>query len=594
MLPFYLRRRKRLFPFSAVATLTASASLSGALFCDAPPAFAQGVVGNLKITRQVQVSRGPLTSGVTPQFVPARNNQGVVSGQAIRTLKRSLAEITFRDKSVLRINERTDLVLQDSAALRSVQLSSGVVWVRVAKGTATQVETPSATAVARGTDFVVRVLPEGGTQLTVLSGRVDMIVTNQTVSVGAGETITAADGPNGGVVLPGAPSGIPAGDLPEELGGSLPGWWNAFSLDSGLSVTPGSNFAFGLRSSPLTEIIQQSAVDNKGFRPQGNQSVNPNTGTGLNVSVDTRSAFRGDTITDFTNYQFRLLDRNDTSLTLLGVGAAVSLFGNAASGSGFKVSVPQAEAGVWGFASDPSFAGARGRIGGTVGATRYRAESNVIRLLSGDNTRTSGKLDSVAVVEHVVGDSVVIFAGRDRFFSGPVFQNQFLSQLIADRYSSAGATLRRGGVTLQAAYLYDSNPDVGGAQGGALATVSYKIGGGIVGLNGLRTATVRDGYGATASFSLPVVRNTLDFYGEVGQAPDSSTLQTYGTYFPGLFQKTDIDLFLEYGSHEGIGHGVSLIASKDLNKNINVRGYGTAEGNRSRVGAAAIFRVGTK
>ncbi len=634
-------------------------------------AQAQTPVGKLSITRQVLVTKG--TVAQSAQYVPAKQNQAVFDGQGIRTLKRALAEVTFSDTSVLRINERTDLVLQNSATLRNVQLRAGVVWIRVARGTNTQIETPSATAVARGTTFVVAVGSDGASQLTVLDGRVDMVQGAQAVSVGAGETISvAAPANNGAATLPSAPSALSPSDLPEELGGSAVGWWQTIGQESGLLITAGSPVqGFDLRSSPLTEVLQQAAQNERGIttgnynryvarqpyylndpfqrdrliaiarqslvtaiqnsglslsayqQANGNlpvaslgvnaadlaflQSINistvgqaidgtkRNSGT-LNVIVDTRSAYRPGNINSLPNYDFRLLDRNDTSLTLLGVGAGLGLLADAAVNKNLTVSTPRGEASAWAFANDPSIVGARGGLTGRVGNTRYRLESNAIRVLSGDNVRTNGKLDSVAVVEHTIGDSVTVFAGRDRFYGGPVFQNQVLSQLIADRYSALGATVRQGDATLKAAYLYDANPDVTGSQKGALASLSYKLGGGLVGINALRVPKLDNGYGLTGSLSYNIVPGQVDFYAELGRGPDKATLQTYGAYFPGLFQKTDVDLFVEYGEHTGLGRAVSLIAAKDVGRNLNVRAYANLEDGtrRTQVGAAAIFRIGSR
>src|SRR5690348_7123319 len=103
----------------AVCTLLA---LTPGLVC------AQGVttIGNLSsFTRAVFLSRDPITAGALPSYTPAKANQGVFSGQGLRTLKRSQAEVKFRDSSVLRIAERTDVILEDTATLRRIQLKAG-------------------------------------------------------------------------------------------------------------------------------------------------------------------------------------------------------------------------------------------------------------------------------------------------------------------------------------------------------------------------------------------------------------------------------------------------------------------------------------
>jgi ferric-dicitrate binding protein FerR (iron transport regulator) len=636
-------------------------------------AQAGSTIGTLRIVRQVQVTRGV---GQAAGYVPARDGEDVFAGQGVRTLKRSQAEINFRDRSVLRVNERTDLVVQDSASLRNIQLRGGVVWVRVAKGVRTQVETPSATAVARGTVFTVAVLEGGLTQLTVLEGAVDIQVGGKIVSVSAGQTITVTPdraGSSGATVgsatdtrfnLPDAPTQLSASEMPIEFGGAVEGWWTGLGQNVGVVTTPGSSFVYDLRTSPLTEIIQQvasarplgAAAPRDYFLPDPNERqlffsnanpslrnawtqflqngsgfLNENGGAslatlGLNetqiaalqtldinnvgdavqtyqanaatagivVGLEGRGAYRASALSGPTNFDYRLLDRNDTSLAFVGVGAAAALLANGGKLSGTPL--PTLTGQAFGFGGDPNVVGGRGRIDGAFGRTRYHMESNVIRLLTGNNSDTFSRLDSVLYVEHPVGDSVNLFAGRRRFYEGPAFQNQALSQLIADRYTGAGATFKSGQFSLTGAYLYDSNPDVRGAQAGGLGSAYVRGYGGVLGLHYLRVPKVRDGSGYSLSLTYPVLRNVVDFYGEVGRAADRTGIQTYGAYFPGLYQRTDLDLFLEYSSRESVGHTMSVIASRDLGPLFNVRAYAAfVDGtNDTRAGLAGIFRFSTR
>ena len=189
-------------------------------------ASAQGpTVGALKVIRQVVVTQTAAARG--GPYVPAKQGQEVWSGQGVRTLRRSLAQIAFRDGSVLRMNERSDLVVQDAAALRNIRLQTGAVWLRIARGANTVVETPTATAVARGTEFIVETLPDGRTQLTVFESKVDLIASGRIVTVGAGQT-TVIDR----LGQPNMPRRLAPEDLPPELGGTRLGWWAPFDQEN--------------------------------------------------------------------------------------------------------------------------------------------------------------------------------------------------------------------------------------------------------------------------------------------------------------------------------------------------------------------------
>jgi hypothetical protein len=77
---------------------------------------------------------------------------------------------------------------------------------------------------------------------------------------------------------------------------------------------------------------------------------------------------------------------------------------------------------------------------------------------------------------------------------------------------------------------------------------------------------------------------------------DGATLQTYGIYLPGLFQRSDVDLFLEYGNHKGLGRATSLVVSKQVSDMINLRGFAsTGDGMKDvRAGIAVLAAFSTK
>jgi hypothetical protein len=203
------------------------------------------------------------------------------------------------------------------------------------------------------------------------------------------------------------------------------------------------------------------------------------------------------------------------------------------------------------------------------------------------------RVGSVAAVEHPLGEWSV-FAGRRRFYWGPVFQNALGTQLLADRYSGAGVRTDQGRWAVEVAWLYDSLPTVD-AQPGWLGAATWRgLGGSVLGLQLLEVPDGAPGHGRTVSFSTPVVRDEIEAYGEVGQGIVDDTLQTYGLYFPGLYQRTDTDLYLEYGHREGVGEVYSVVASRLVDDALEMRGYANWRAGDLLLGMGVIWRLGAQ
>ena len=57
--------------------------------------------------------------------------------------------------------------------------------------------------------------------------------------------------------------------------------------------------------------------------------------------------------------------------------------------------------------------------------------------------------------------------------------------------------------------------------------------------------------GATLDFSVPVARNEVELYGEVGRDMFRRRLTSIGLTFPGLFERNNFDVYLEYARLRG-------------------------------------------
>ena len=281
-----------------------------------------------------------------------------------------------------------------------------------------------------------------------------------------------------------------------------------------------------------------------------------------------------------TTLSYRLIDKNKSSIAIVGMGVVASYLANGfdwksevQNKDGKKVKKyvrPDFTGNAYAFTGDPSFAGARSIIRGRLGKSIYTVESNYL-IVTGQ--KSSQKLDSVALIEHQVNNNWSAFIGRKRYQAGPVIRNLNSTQLLFDRFTGAGVTYKNKKVNAEAAWLYDSNPLGSGAERGATAHVSAEIKGAVVGVNYLRAGSVKPGNGYTGNISTVLVPKYLEGYTEIGKGVDGSKLETYGLYFPSIYQDYDVDLFLEYGSHVGIGSAVSLCASHVVDDAVDIRLY---------------------
>lgn len=131
------------------------------------------------------------------QWQPLQLNDQVRQGSLVRTGHDSGVEIMFDDGTSILQRQDTVLGLQASECkgkdnlLRRLRLSAGRVLTRVRRATGREtrfeIHTPSATAVARGTDFRVSSGMLRETTSEVLAGSIDVNAMGKTVSVHEGE-----------------------------------------------------------------------------------------------------------------------------------------------------------------------------------------------------------------------------------------------------------------------------------------------------------------------------------------------------------------------------------------------------------------------
>ena len=177
-----------------VATLLALAALMGHA-----PAGAQATRAQIVMLE----GRGDRRDTAELPWVPAAVNQTAGPGAFVRTLANSQMGLLLADRTQIRLNQNSQLQIKSNvdAAATAVRLNTGRAWSQARPQTASTdgaaprpkltMETASATMSIRGTDWEVEILPNGQTQLVVLSGTVEMANALGAISVGKGEAAVA-------------------------------------------------------------------------------------------------------------------------------------------------------------------------------------------------------------------------------------------------------------------------------------------------------------------------------------------------------------------------------------------------------------------
>jgi hypothetical protein len=177
--------------------------------------------------------------------------------------------------------------------------------------------------------------------------------------------------------------------------------------------------------------------------------------------------------------------------------------------------------------------------------------------------------------------------GRQRFLSGPTQATLYGSLIRAGGREIMDAVRFAPDIgddkSLEVAYLYDAFPRnlpyrISGAQNGFYGRFAIYESFGNFGINVLKysDADVDDTTGATFDFALPIIRNKMEFYGEIGRDPFRRNLRTFGLTFPWLYEKTGWDVFLETAHLSDARHAeappteYAMRAYKKLSQSVNM------------------------
>lgn len=431
----------------------------------------------------------------TPQWLPSRIGTTLENGDRVRTSKRSYAEVTFADKSVVKLNERSELTFHSAAArAQELELQQGNLWARFVKGAKATVRAKAVVAAVRGTTVLIAILPDGSVLIRAIEGILDVTLPDgRVVPVSQGQEITIPPIFQPGqevAIKPAPPTQFADDPVPTDEPVTE-------QIHSGtqIVVTPGADgFA----------IIRQE--------------LNPGTNS-IPETIATLSPGEETIVTLPTPVVPTILEVTVRGRQTILESSGISLTGEGRHFIGFRV-----------------------RPRGTVGTFFYSLAILPVTDLAG-TTRTRWIEGYVAYKDPQWG---MVRVGRQWLTQSPVtttVAGTLLPSEIADAIAWR-KDFRR--IRLDLAYLYDARPYAPGRQQGGYFRLSTPIAGGRVGI-GLARIGGGGTSGYSADFSFPVIKNELDFYGETGRDPWlRDEFISVGVYFPGLFQRYNTDLFVEF------------------------------------------------
>jgi len=153
--------------------------------------------GQISAAKIIQQSgQNQWRSAITTPWAATNINQGFAEGSHVKTGQQSKIALLFRDDSQLRLNQNSLLIIKDvldkQGKSTRFRLNQGRAWIK-SKNIPDKLimETPSAVAAIRGTDWDMEVAPDGTATLTVLHGSVHFSNTLGEVTVNANEQAIA-------------------------------------------------------------------------------------------------------------------------------------------------------------------------------------------------------------------------------------------------------------------------------------------------------------------------------------------------------------------------------------------------------------------
>lgn len=487
-------------------------------------------------------------------------------GDSLRTGKRSKVDLKFADGSLLRLGALSSIDIQSA---KGVRLTGGqVLFSALRPG---RVLAGSGTAEIRGSVGIISLAPGGEANFTLFSGAMDVTAGGQTTNVPPGNSLSATT--NGALsgLRTAAPFGFAGGSYTPDL-----------VEEPENAPFTGSAVNGAVRNTPVRTTLDQSV-------PQANPAIT--NGTGFEnptpqPTVPFPTPFPPDPLQRARQSQARALavsERFEGSLQLaqlpgqstlprqelpavdvaindlnrdLDTRAALDHLEDVSRGRGDATG---GEAALIAALADGGVSVYGARLRGFAARGRFFFEGTLqpLRVRSNRSTRD---LSSIANAFMAYRDKVgEIQIGRQRFLSGPT-QASLFGSLVRQGGRETMDAIRiapklGSGRQLEFAYIYDAFPrnlpyQFSGAQKALYGRAALRRPNFNLGLNAFKytNAQVDNTTGLTLDFTLPLARDQVELYGEAGRDSFRRRLTTLGLSFPGLFERTDFDVFLEYAN----------------------------------------------
>ena len=489
---------------------------------------------------------------------PSKLGALLPADSAVRTGRRSKCQITFPDGSFVRMGERTDLVITDLTGKR-VRLRCGRLYVKIVSGTAT-VEGNTAVAAVKGSTFEFigpDEVPAPGERpietVRVWDGFVEFTCAGRTRTVGAGAE--AVGQPDGTI----SQRSTPSQSYP---GGSYENWFGGEWSGQTITTTPSSSAGTEQKMQLVTEQQVLTAPTRDEQRQEARQ------GAGLiEVTISSRQRGRSRRSSAPIPVVFATPGHSDRTRV-----AALPTIAFSAPAQAMVSQVPAGERVFERRFFGPT-TGARpfAFVGGEQSVYGARVTSSSVYkdyyfLLATNLTHDFESSPDISLDEAFVSHRTrrqEWTLGRQRFLNGPVNNNELGTLHDFRRVTSVRWRGKiRKGPELDIAYIERAETYPGAAGEAIYARVADSIGPAVVGVNVLEMFD--EGTGQSVDVAVSALPRRLDVYGEVGEDPTGRNLHTIGLYFPKLYQRAGVDLFVEQAKRQHFPSAFSIAAYKQI------------------------------
>ncbi|MBV9866264.1 MAG: FecR domain-containing protein [Abitibacteriaceae bacterium] len=477
----------------------------------------------------------------------------------LRTGKRSKADVRFTDGSLLRLGQLSSIEVRSA---KGVALTGGQLMFAMLKPG--RVLAGSATAEIKGSVGLITVKDDGTSDFSLFSGAMDVTSVQGTTSLRPGQSVSVRTDGTLSAIRATLPFFFADGTSDPDM---LEPPSNAPHVGSPTNIRERQQPArTAINTSTTTSITQSMGpLVPFGISPAGRPNPFPTPFPTVPPPVDSRASIAGSAlprrsqVAEAPNLPLANPPGTTADANAVDLGAAYAHMGQVDPSLG---SGDEGDVRVIGVLGDAGRYGIGGRIYGAGSQGHWFTEAEFtplrVRTAAGD-IRDLSTISNANITYRL--RRTIIKAGRQRFLAGPT-QAAILGSMVRqggrEVMDAMSITEIMGKGRLQVAYLYDAFPNnlpfrVPGLQKGWYGRYSLQEKAGNFGLNVLNyeKAPISSGTGITGDFAVSLVPKQIEFYGELGRDPYKRRLTTLGLSFPGLYDRTDFDVYVEYAKVRG-------------------------------------------